>query len=84
VLALKTERAVVRRHGSTSPSSRTPPSIKGTMVDPKYAESGHFVTIPTFIGPQTLLTDATVTFAYLLEQKTWSDVAPVTAKGLVP
>ncbi|HEX3851774.1 MAG TPA: hypothetical protein VHW01_12455 [Polyangiaceae bacterium] len=54
------------------------------MVDPKYAESGHFVTIPTFIGPQTLLTDATVTFAYLLEQKTWSDVAPVTAKGLVP
>jgi hypothetical protein len=56
----------------------------GTMADPKYAEGGHFVTIPTFIGPQTLLTDATVTFAYLIKQKTWSDVAPVALKQLTP
>jgi hypothetical protein len=56
----------------------------GTMADPKYAEDGHFVTIPTLIGPQTLLTDATLTFAYLIKQKTWSDAAPVTVKELVP
>jgi hypothetical protein len=49
-----------------SPDTFTYP---GTKVDAHYAENGRFVTIPTFIGPQTLLTDATVTFAYLIEQQ---------------
>ena len=44
----------------------------GTMVDTHYAEGGRFVTLQTFIGPQTLLTDAKVTFAHLVKQKTWS------------
>ena len=43
----------------------------GVMVDSRYAEGGHPITLQTFIGPQTLLTDATVTFAYLIKQKTW-------------
>ena len=52
----------------------------GTAADPTYAEGGHLVTIPTFTGPQTLLTDASVTFAYLIEQKSWSDATLTSAK----
>jgi hypothetical protein len=44
----------------------------GQPVDPAYAEGGHSVTINTIIGPRTLQTDATVTFAYLVKQRTWS------------
>lgn len=44
----------------------------GQPVNTAYAEGGHPITINTIIGPQTLLTDATVTFAYLVKQKTWS------------
>ena len=50
----------------------------GVFVDSRYAEGGHTITLQTFIGPQTLLTDATVTFAYLIKQKTWAGaLAPV-------
>lgn len=41
----------------------------GQPIDAAYAEGGHPVTINTIIGPQTLQTDATVTFAYLIKQK---------------
>ena len=44
----------------------------GQRVDQTYATGGRFITIPTFIGPQSLYTDATVTFAYLIKQKTWT------------
>ncbi len=47
----------------------------GVFVDSRYAEGGHTITLQTFIGPQTLLTDATVTFAYLIKQKTWATVS---------
>ena len=47
----------------------------GIFVDTRYAEGGHDITLQTFIGPQTLLTDATVTFAYLIKQKTWATAA---------
>ena len=50
----------------------------GVFVDSRYAEGGRSITLQTFIGPQTLLTDATVTFAYLIKQKTWAGaLAPV-------
>ena len=44
----------------------------GQRIDQTFAEGGRFITIPTFIGPQSVYTDATVTFAYLIKQKTWS------------
>jgi hypothetical protein len=42
-------------------------TFPGTAVRSTYACGGRFVTIPTLVGPQTLLTDATVEFAYLVE-----------------
>ena len=44
----------------------------GERIDQTYAEGGHFVTIPTLIGPQSVYTDAAVNFAFLIKQKTWS------------
>ena len=44
----------------------------GLRVDTRYAEGGRSITLNTFIGPQTLTTDATVTFAHVIKQKTWS------------
>ena len=44
----------------------------GQRIDSAHAEGGRSITIPTFIGPQTLTTDAKVTFAYLIKQKSWS------------
>jgi len=57
----------VRRRGERR--TKAVVTYPGTQVDARFAEGGRSVTIPTFIGPQTLLTDATVTFAYLIEQK---------------
>lgn len=44
----------------------------GQRVDQTYAAGGRFITVPTFIGPQSLYTDATVSFVYLIKQKTWT------------
>jgi hypothetical protein len=42
-------------------------TFPGTKVRDTYACGGRFVTIPTLIGNQTLLTDASVEFAYVVE-----------------
>ena len=42
-------------------------TFPGTTVRSTYACGGRYVTIPTLVGPQTLLTDATVEFAYVVE-----------------
>ena len=44
----------------------------GEHIDRTYAEGGHFVTVPSLIGPQSVYTDATVSFAFLIKQQTWS------------
>jgi hypothetical protein len=43
----------------------------GERINQTYAEGGRFVTIQTLIGPQSVYTDATVSFAFLIQQKTW-------------
>ncbi len=43
----------------------------GERSDQTYAEGGHYVTVQTVIGPQSVYTDATVHFAFLIKQKTW-------------
>jgi hypothetical protein len=72
-----------RRH-SRGLGGQSPARDSASNAHQKYAEGGQLVTIQTFIGPQTQLTDATVTFGYSIEQKTWSDVTPATVKELVP
>jgi hypothetical protein len=39
-------------------------------MSPTFECGGHDITIPTLIGPQTLRTGGTVTFAYVLEHRT--------------
>jgi hypothetical protein len=44
-------------------------SLPGTRMTPDYECGGNDITIPTFIGPQTLRTNGEVTFAYVLEHR---------------
>jgi len=44
----------------------------GMPVNTVYASDGRPITVATLIGPQTLLTDASVAFAYLIKMKSWS------------
>ena len=55
---------------AVDPDAATYPGLR---VDPRYAEGGRSITLDTLIGPQTLTTDAKVTFAHLVKQKSWSD-----------
>ncbi len=40
--------------------------LPGTRVNPQYECGGHKITIPTFIGPQTLTTGAKIHYAYVV------------------
>ena len=55
---------------AVTPDAATYPGLR---VDPRYAEGGRSITLNTLIGPQALTTDAKVTFAHLVKQKSWSD-----------
>ncbi len=54
---------------SVEPDSTVYP---GEHIDQTYAEGGRFVTLQTEIGPQSVYTDATVSFAHLIKQQTWA------------
>jgi hypothetical protein len=43
--------------------------LPGTRVDPRYECGGYDIVVPTLIGPQTLRTDTTTEFAYVLANK---------------
>ena len=44
-----------------------PSQLPGTRVDPTYECGGRSITIPTYIGPQTLTTEAKVHYAYVVK-----------------
>jgi hypothetical protein len=44
-------------------------SLPGTRIDPRFECGGHDITISTLIGPQTLRTDTTTEFAYVVAHR---------------